>query len=677
MWILTTRLSLIAIAVTMMSAAADGQTILTVAGTAELAFPSAGDQAPEFNLTADFDTEQVGSVSAVPVTVKGPSGRQLNRDVCKIEGPTTGQFPNRVSYVATFASSALVRPGEYLCTLRFDATKKGGTEVLAAVQKELKVTRLEPDLTADSTQERTIAIVRPFPGLCKWAARTCGSGEARLRVTESTRDSPVDSLAVVPGPVFETGTTRQTAGSAMPTATPLALPPGGSGEVVVTLNSFAFAGQFETGLSLESPNFAASKSQTLKIEVTDFWLYPLIVILLGVWGGAWVNKFVNRTRPAMELQLAIVPFRDRLLGLKSSLEEPSDRIRYQDIARMLDDVDGLISSNKPEAAQAQLKVAETQLNDLKEKITKAVSAQHGRLTELQRDLDDTVLHDMFSQLDRDAEGDKLEKAGSDLDSGRPVAAGKHISEVENTLRQTYADVRQKLVDTLDAYHPPPPEAKLKAANEISAKVHAALERPDDTDTLTDFSKALTLLLQLDAAVDKLEPQAAVLRGRGPPRTSTVSTEPRIRILTATSDRRAGDSIRFRLEPSPAGIAGDDIRWTFDDAEEASGVEVGHTFFVTGTHTVSVAFGSSQPSLEVLIMPSRPVQQRDALIEVLNRKEWIVSMIAALLAALSGLSQLYVDQAFGSLNDYIGAVLWGFGVERGLRGFSAVFTKLNG
>ena len=48
-----------------------------------------------------------------------------------------------------------------------------------------------------------------------------------------------------------------------------------------------------------------------------------------------------------------------------------------------------------------------------------------------------------------------------------------------------------------------------------------------------------------------------------------------------------------------------------------------------------------------------------------------------LACLTGLIYLYVGKAFGTVTDYSLAILWGFGIDNGIRGFAPVLAKLTG
>ena len=60
---------------------------------------------------------------------------------------------------------------------------------------------------------------------------------------------------------------------------------------------------------------------------------------------------------------------------------------------------------------------------------------------------------------------------------------------------------------------------------------------------------------------------------------------------------------------------------------------------------------------------------------LNASELIIVLISAAVATCSGIIALYT-LPFGRLEQYLGAFLWGLGIDSSLRGFRAVFQKLD-
>jgi hypothetical protein len=79
------------------------------------------------------------------------------------------------------------------------------------------------------------------------------------------------------------------------------------------------------------------------------------------------------------------------------------------------------------------------------------------------------------------------------------------------------------------------------------------------------------------------------------------------------------------------------------------------------------------SLSIAARPAAKLVARAGF--VLWRNEILVITIAAVLAAVGGVLELYANNSFGSVQDYLLALLWGFGIEKTVRGFNAVYAAL--
>jgi hypothetical protein len=187
-------------------------------------------------------------------------------------------------------------------------------------------------------------------------------------------------------------------------------------------------------------------------------------------------------------------------------------------------------------------------------------------------------------------------------------------------------------------------------------------------TLPDFEAAIDALEDIDA---ELRPPVALLAIAGPP----IPPVAKVAIVTSPAERRAGNAIRFRIELPAAPSDGSNVHWNFGDGATATGGDVHHAFLRRGVYTVTATRGSQSFSLECRVMPSELVQQHERLIAFIKRNDRILTVVAAVLAALTGLSQLYYGQIFGTVNDYVLALIWGFGVERSTRGFAAIFDAI--
>jgi hypothetical protein len=164
------------------------------------------------------------------------------------------------------------------------------------------------------------------------------------------------------------------------------------------------------------------------------------------------------------------------------------------------------------------------------------------------------------------------------------------------------------------------------------------------------------------------------------------TEPHIEVRDAPRDRTTDTQIRFRVVGlSPALATEDTVRWYFGDGsapETRSGEATSHRFPEPDDYDIvaEVLRGKGQtidPQLaqRVTIAPGRTAVQLKSLWRQIQAADVALSGIALALACLLGLEYLYVGKTFGSLTDYITAILWGFGLDNGVRGFSAVLAKI--
>jgi hypothetical protein len=125
------------------------------------------------------------------------------------------------------------------------------------------------------------------------------------------------------------------------------------------------------------------------------------------------------------------------------------------------------------------------------------------------------------------------------------------------------------------------------------------------------------------------------------------------------------------DPPPGPVA-----WTFGDGATGTGLDVEHVYMRRGSYRVVASLNDGTTAeLDLNVMPSELVEMQAALIATMRRNDLIVTSIAVVLAVATGLLQLYIDKPFGTLSDYIVALIWGFGIERTTRGFAAIFTAM--
>jgi hypothetical protein len=148
--------------------------------------------------------------------------------------------------------------------------------------------------------------------------------------------------------------------------------------------------------------------------------------------------------------------------------------------------------------------------------------------------------------------------------------------------------------------------------------------------------------------------------------------------------RAGQQLGFKIEPPPVLADGDAVVWDWDDGKrehDSDGVAV-HRFENAGEYTVTAKVvkkdGDEDPVRAVTILLGSASENQ--LVVAVRRWRWAATLavlsISLLLATISGLVALYFGKTFGAPTDYIAAVFWGFGLDSGVRGFTAIFKKLS-
>jgi hypothetical protein len=79
---------------------------------------------------------------------------------------------------------------------------------------------------------------------------------------------------------------------------------------------------------------------------------------------------------------------------------------------------------------------------------------------------------------------------------------------------------------------------------------------------------------------------------------------------------------------------------------------------------------------ITVLPGARVDQSQRILARVQRSDLLLSLVALVLAGLTGVLALYVGKAFGTLSDYLLAFLWGFGIDNSVRGFAGVLSKIS-
>jgi hypothetical protein len=209
-----------------------------------------------------------------------------------------------------------------------------------------------------------------------------------------------------------------------------------------------------------------------------------------------------------------------------------------------------------------------------------------------------------------------------------------------------------------------------------------LRQVADENTFGDPHTAATKLAQIEQDFNQIRTQRALAMAAA--RAEAVGDSEGILILSPAVDQRTTDSpVTFQLNaPSLQLQAKDELRWSFGDipGAETGGKQISHLYRDAGGYTVTVvllrdSLQGRQWSTGLDILPGKNDRALAQVKRQLVQADAFVSLVALLLAALSGVAYWYIGKTFGSLAEYIGAILWGFGMDSSVRGFSDVLKKI--
>jgi len=524
--------------------------------------------------------------------------------------------------------------------------------------------------------------------------------QARLDLRETTGNQTVVDLAVTPvavfvkesktlapGEVTVKGPRPASPASGEPTEqkppAKFSIPAGGHAQLSLTFFGFQQTGEFETRLYLSSASLSETQVIPLNVRVTDPVWIPLLVILLGVAGGGAVKHFAERRRPQLQQEIRLIRVRDGLRTLQSRTNEPQKLHELREAELLLTAAEQAITSGR-------LDEAASQLDQAAEKLEAFRAGEAARLKEVR---------DLLSETERQFEGIK----GGLVDSTRIgtvsfLAAWERTnSEILSLLRTFHVDTAARLLDKLRRDFATAVGGEI---DDIRGKLpsgapgDAIRTKLGEARRLLDefkFAESMSKLREAKQALRTAKAQAQGARPTAIPRFLDAVREPvdapRILVVSPTDPTQVttGISTTFQLH-LPAGVVGDRIKWQFSDGSEShvDGVDSlqSHRFRQHGAYTVVAHVYSGQEqnpklsvSTEIQVLRGRAEQGIELKQSQVQSIDFGLSLIAAVLAGLTGLLYLYVDKAFGSPSDYMLALLWGFGIDNSVRGFSDVLKKI--
>jgi hypothetical protein len=367
--------------------------------------------------------------------------------------------------------------------------------------------------------------------------------------------------------------------------------------------------------------------------------------------------------------------------------------KLEAIADRLRDAEEKNDLGQANDARALLDQAEKSLDDFRKAEAAAQDQARGRRLQLKTQLASyRQSRDPLSPEETDflQTADRKLAGAEELLSAEAVdGATEVLDEVQagfdsiraSTLDKQVADLREKL-------------RVLKVADAKKAEKDAAGREPDEIEALIKqkkFDDAWQRTNELAAKLVSLRDPAPRLPG--PPallkpayRPTTPALQTRIVVAGPPETRTTDTPLGFRIDDAQRLLRdGDEYRWYFEPGHTATteAPRASHQFSEEGGYSVKVEVWrgtnrefAMQLSESVTVLPGRTRREVMGVERAVLMTDLALTIVALILACLTGVLYLYVNKPFGSLADYLGAILWGFGIDSGVRGFTAVFKRIS-
>lgn len=507
--------------------------------------------------------EATDQPTTVLLTAKGGKAEKVSLSVISISHEAGIPFPqeslgfkpsaditlpaNSVQRINVIPNATMLsRPGKYTVRILLAARNTQPKE------ESLVLLRPEPVLEAyPSPLQVSLTRLFPLP-----VAQNPKNAEFQMSLSETSSRAGIGNLSLSAGPLL-----FAEKGYVVPGSIELALGkvgtpassigPGNQLVLFASVRRITRTGDFTSQIRFQSPHLKQPFVIQVKATVTDFWIFPLVAIGVGVLLSYWVSTWTGRRRAL---------------------------------------------------------ILERSLIQLGNEVDARVPAGHA---------------------DRPALLELLGRARAQLDQGNLDGAKTSLDEAERRFHTIVAP------------------------------------------TVT--------MVNVAGAVRYAMPAVAAVAAAAAPPPAIVCDDPRDAWDT---DRSLG----FRIINPPAqwGDATTYI-WDFHDGTPqrretgVHGQTCEHRFATSGPYQITLTVDPDPTGMRPLYYPVEIKASRvQGLTRRIARGEMLLALLTVMLASATGLIALYfTGKPFGSVADYIGALLWGFGLDKGAQGLAAVRARVMG
>ena len=679
------------LSVTALAAPGFGQTTFEFGDVPRFTFPVQGAPPDSVSFWVFSKNGEVADAEVRVKDIKDPDGhsRDFSAVTATLESAKITPEGARVSLKLT--PSLFNKPGEYRIILLFKSRTAAAAKVTPGTVTPI-IVHPAADINVEEVKNQTFDVSRP------WPFSQASTRSFRFPLTETTGKAQLGVLSWSDQGIFVKDTKTRVPGSVSVVPAQSASAQGGEPPAFnLTLEGLERAGSFETNLVVNSPNFAARKVIPVRINVADKIYFPAAVIFLGVFAGLIVNHVSTRWRPSQVNRLQLMRLREELGRWRERVRVAAKAERVGNLWVRLRNAEEANEIGDTAQVRTQLAAIETELDAFRKEEATAKAAAREALAQAQAQADayeqqfgeqfepeeESALQDI---RDRFADVERLIDQGQvDFAKEKQTVAGaRFLSLRKRRLTSRFDELKARF----DKLKPLTSVADQKPARDIIAEAEKLLgqNKLDEASAKLDALSAALEELEMKLEGVEHEPgdgsESLSHKGLAPEAAPRLRT--RIRITPEPAARTTDVNIEFDIDDQEELLRdGDRIRWTFGEpgAQKEGGTRSTYQYQEYGDYRVRAEVLREDAGGERLIftepltvLPGAQTRQRWEILGQIKVADIVLSAIALLVALATALNTFYFGKPFGTLSDYLIVLLWGFGIEQGVRSIADVLKK---
>lgn len=640
-----------------------------------IAFPSSIDPSQKQKVFVSAGSDETLELSAVLIhSIIGPSGVEMSNTA------VTSTYENSPTSLATISLSLkpsdFQYPGTYQIAIRIRGDHKTKTET-TGFDKMMGLVLVRPELNLNLSieKDRLFILERSFPWKDAQAStHFLISAENQVRVDAvSVKATDVSHQITASG---STSAVSDTQGRITPSS-PISLTENlGSG--ILQFSSFDRSGDFRSALFFSGAGLAKPVKVPIQIQVKDSWYFPMFVIFLGVMLGSVVDWIVRRWRPEQMIRIRLAELRHRVEVFATIVDTHQNT---QTIRNLLNQIWKL--ENNVEilnVTDADITALDLAINDLQAVLVETQNKANLAHETLERDIN-TAKRSLTQFLEPD-DFDDIEvatrRSNQLLIVGRSDAALKEIQQTDLLLRDVQKTVVERTLTKLATLLENIQEETIKV--QFTSRLKALSDSLVQTMSIADIGQKL---ISLEQDLINVQSPSPLRAHASSPKSLTQEPVTILMLPENSAQHRVNEPVTFAISGTIPDIK--TITWNFGSGGvpgDGASNSLVRTFITPGFYSaraeIELVGGGvcSVGPIAFMIKASENQNKLAAAARRIRGSDSIIILFSLIAATGVGFIANYSDKPFGSFEDYLIAFLWGFGIEKTVRGFSATFNVLN-